>query len=217
MYCAMSNLMTVQDIADWPFTDQMGPADERVSIWDIRRGWRDRFWIVFSFQAVLAAAFGSWFELQFGNEPTAWHQARSIISNTMPYIVLVGPSSYLITEVSVLLSERYIEWKQKKGRVALAGWLTRRQQAWERGGRFEEPLPDAVDWRTEQANLRLILAHPRTLSDERKGDRLDDADLDARERRVLEVESWYGRKRLAEDRGEPFNEPYPSGNGMPRS
>ena len=217
MYCAMSNLMTVQDIADWPFTDQMGPADERVSIWDIRRGWRDRFWIVFSLQAVFAAMFESWFELQFGNEPTAWHQTRSIISNTMPYIVLVGPSSYLITEVSVLLSERYIEWKQKKGRVALAGWLTRRQQAWERGGRFEEPLPDAVDWRTEQANLRLILAHPRTLSDERKGDRLDDADLDARERRVLEVESWYGRKRLAEDRGEPFNEPYPSGNGMPRS
>ena len=217
MYCAMSNLMTVQDIADWPFTDQVGPADERVSIWDIRRGWRDRFWIVFSFQAVLAAAFESWFELQFGNEPTAWHLTRINIANTVPYIVLVGPSSYLIMEVSVLLSERYIEWKQKKGRVALAGWLTRRQQAWERGGRFEEPLPDAVDWRTEQANLRLILAHPRTLSDKRKGDRLDDADLDARERRVLEVESWYGRKRLAEDRGEPFNEPYPSGNGMPRT
>ena len=164
-----------------------------------------------------AAMFESWFELQFGNEPTVWHQARSIISNTAPYIVLVGPSSYLITEVSVLLSERYIEWKQKKGRIALAGWLTRRQQAWERGGRFEEPLPDAVDWRTEQANLRLILAHPRTLSDKRNGDRSDGADLDARERRVLEVESWYGRKRLAEDRGEPFNEPYPSGNGMPRS
>ena len=63
MYCAMSKLPTVQDIADWPFTDQVGQADERVSIWDIRRGWRDRFWIVFSFQAVSAAAFETWFEL----------------------------------------------------------------------------------------------------------------------------------------------------------
>ena len=31
----MSNLMTVQDIADWPLADQVDPADERVSIWDI--------------------------------------------------------------------------------------------------------------------------------------------------------------------------------------
>ena len=211
----MSKLPTSQDVADWPLADDVDPADERVSIWDIRRGWRDRFWIVFSFQAVLAAMFESWFELQFGSEPTAWHQTRSIISNTVPYIVMIGPVSYLITEVTVVLSERYLAWRRRKSREALAGWLTRRQRAWESGGRFEEPLPDAVDWRTIQANLRFILAHPRTLSDKRNGGRSDGADLDARELRLLEKEAWFGRKHLVEQGGGTFTEPYPSGNGMP--
>ena len=211
----MSKLPTSQDVAAWPPAGQVDPADERVSIWDIRRGWRDRFWIVFSFQAVFAAMFESWFELQFGNEPTAWHQTRSIISNTMPYIVLIGPVSYLITEVTVVLSERYLAWRRRKSRKDFYAWVDRWNEADDRGEDFDEEIPGSVDVRTMWEYATFLLHHRRVSSNGADTSSHRPGTLDARERRVLEIESWYGRKRLAEDRGEPFNEPYPSGNGMP--
>lgn len=213
----MATLDTSQGIDGTSARDWVDQADECVSIWDIRRGWRDKFWIVFSVQAFLATVFEGWFEFEFGIEPSAWHQARSIIANMVPYIVLIGPASYLITEVFVMLSEKYLTWRRRRSREALSGWLTRRQQAWQSGESFDEGIPKAVDWRHIEVNMDLILALPGSLSEERKCDESDQLDVSALKRRVLEMEAWYGRKRLAEDRGEPFSEPFPTDNGSHHS
>ena len=213
----MAKLTTNQSIADRSLVDRDDSTDDRVSIWDIRLGWRDRFWTVFSIQTLLAAMFEGWFELQFGSEPTAWHQARSIIANTVPYVVLIGPSSYMITEVIVMLSERYLKWRRKQSLEALAGWLSRRQQAWRNGEKFDELVPDTVQFRHLEANMKVIQASPESLEGEFRRDEGDRPDISSRERRVLEMEAWYGRKRLAEDRGEPFSEPFPTDNGSHHS
>ena len=138
-------------------------------------------------------------------------------SRTAPSIASIGPASYLITEVIVVLSEKYIEWKLRKSREALSGWLTRKADAWENGESFDEKLPKAVSWRHFDANIDLITATPKTLSEIRNRAKADGMDISTRERRVLEMEAWYGRKRLAEDRGEPFSEPFPGGKGAHRS
>lgn len=116
-----------------------------------------------------------------------------------------------------MLSEKYIEWKLRKSREALSGWLTRKADSWENGESFDERLPKAVNRRHIDANMELIAAPPQTLSEIRKRKKVDRADISTREMRILEMEAWYGRKRLAEDRGEPFREPFPTGNGAHHS
>lgn len=213
----MAKLPIGQRFADRTLVDRDDLTDDRVSIWDIRIGWRDRFWAVFSVQTLFAAIFEGWFELQFGSEPTAWHQTRSIITNTVPYIVLIGPSSYMITEGIVMLSERYLKWRRRQSLEALAGWLTRRDQAWRNGETFKELIPDTVEFRHIEANMKQIQAGPESLPENWNGAKSEELDASALKMRVLEMEAWYGRKRLAEDRGETFSEPFPSGNGAHHS
>ena len=110
-----------------------------------------------------------------------------------------------------MLSEKYLAWRRRRSREALSGWLRRRQQAWRGGKSFDEDIPDTVDWRHIEVNMDLILATPDSLSEERNGADSEDLDASALKSRILEMEAWYGRKRLAEDRGEPFREPFPSG------
>ena len=214
----MAKLPTYQDIAGWLPPHQMEPSDERVSIWEIRRGWRDRFWTVFSIQTLLAATFEGWFELQFGVEPTVWHQSRSIITSTVPYIVLIGPASYLITEVFVVFSEKYIEWRRRKSRRDFYAWVDRRNEAVERGEKLDEEIPSSVDVATMLEYAVYLQYHHKNEPSNGVGSSQSRAEtLDSRERRVLEMEAWYGRKRLAEDRGETFSEPFPTGNGAHHS
>lgn len=137
-------------------------------------------------------------------------------SRPAPSIASIGPASYVIAEVIVVLSEKYIEWKLRKSREALSGWLTRKADAWENGESFDEKLPKAVSWRHFDANMDLITASPKTLSEIRNRGKAYRSDITDRQR-VLEMQAWYGRKRLAEDRGETFTEPFPSGNGAHRS
>ena len=213
----MAKQTTGQRFADRQLVDRDDLTDDRVSIWDIRKGWRDRFWTVFSVQTLFAAMFEGWFELQFGSEPTAWHQTRSIITNTVPYIVLIGPSSYMITEGIVMLSERYLKWRRRQSLEALADWLTRRDQAWRNGETFKELIPDTVEFRHIEANMKQIQAGPESLPENWNGAKSDEINLSTREQRILEKEAWFGRKYLVEQSGGTFDEPYPNGNGTPHS
>ena len=128
----------------------------------------------------------------------------------MPYVSLIGPASYSVAEVFAVLSEKYLAWRRRRSREALSGWLQRRQQAWLGGESFDEDIPDTVDWRHIEVNMDLILATPDSLSEERNGADSDELDATALTSRILEMEAWYGRKRLAEDRGETFSEPFPA-------
>lgn len=110
-----------------------------------------------------------------------------------------------------MLSERYLKWRRRQSLEALADWLTRRDQAWENGETFKELIPDTVEFRHIEANMKQIQAEPGSLSAERNGAKSEELDARTLKTRVLEMEAWYGRKRLAEDRGETFSEPFPSG------
>ena len=116
-----------------------------------------------------------------------------------------------------MLSERYLKWRRRQSLEALAGWLTRRDQAWRNGETFKELIPDTVEFRHIEANMKQIQAGPESLPENWNGAKSEELDASALKMRVLEMEAWYGRKRLAEDRGETFSEPFPSGNGAHHS
>lgn len=116
-----------------------------------------------------------------------------------------------------MLSEKYLAWRRRRSREALSGWLQRRQQAWRGGKSFDEDIPDTVDWRHIEVNMDLILATPDSLSAETNGAKSEELDISNLKRRILEMEAWYGRKRLAEDRSETFSEPFPNSHQQGRT
>ena len=131
--------------------------------------------------------------------------------------MLIGQTSYLVAEIPIVLSEKYLAWRRRRSREALSGWLQRRQQAWLGGESFDEDIPDTVDWRHIEVNMDLILATPDSLPEETNGAKSDEIDISTREQRILEKEAWFGRKYLVEQSGGTFDEPYPYGNGTPHS
>lgn len=210
--------------------------DDRVSIWDVPRGWRDRFWIIFSLLIVLVASFEAWFQMRYAAEPTTWHQLRAIITGTAPYAVLIAPLTYIITEVTMVLSERYLAWRYKKGLekgleegreegreegieqavTEFRAWLKRRDEAMERGQEFNEP-PPWVGYGTSHTTNGSIHSAAAAGEVEQLKNRVRELESTVRESRernrmyqlLAKLEDWYIRKGMAEDLGEPFNEPHP--------
>ena len=212
--------------------------DDRVSIWDVPRGWRDRFWMTFSLLIALVAAFEAWFQMRYAPEPTTWHQLRAIITGTAPYAVLIAPLTYIITEVTMVLSERYLAWRFKKGLekgleegreegreegleqavTEFRAWLKRRDEAMERGEEFNEPPPwvgygtshttngnGSAQSTAAAGEVEQLKARVSELESTVRGSR----ERNHRFRILAELEDWYIRKGMAEDLGEPFNEPHP--------
>ena len=202
---------------------------ERGSVWDVPIDWREKFWVIFSVLMVAAAAFETWLETTYGEEPTPWHRFSAIIEGTVPYTALAAPISVLLTEVIRLLSEKYRQKRFRDGvrvgsertrgegveegvqigreqtRREFMDWLERRDAAAAAGVPFDEPPPgvEASGARSANGNGATATALP-------------DMVASAVDAALTDLVQWSVRKGVAEALGQPFNEPHPhnrNGNG----
>lgn len=126
----------------------------------------------------------------------------------------------------MVLSERYLAWRYKKGwekgveivTAEFKEWLARRDEAVARGVEFNEPPPWGFETAPMSANGNGS-AHSAAAAGEveqlkHRVRELESTVRESRERNhryqlLAKLEDWYIRKGMAEDLGEPFNEPHP--------
>ncbi len=118
---------------------------ERTAIWSVPEGWQTWFFILFSVQLLSLIGFVVWYEA-FLNAADSWPETILAIGRgASPFVILIAAESFILTEVAVMISERYLEKRFRDGQAAQhqrwVEWNNRRIAAEAAGEPFDEPPP----------------------------------------------------------------------------
>ena len=111
--------------------------------------WQRLYFILFSIQFLTVAALVAWHKAS-SKGASSWPDTLTNIGQTVSSLTLgVAAVSYIVTEVVVVLSEWYREWRYNKGvadgiaknQKEWEDWNRRREQAAAEGREFTEPPP----------------------------------------------------------------------------
>ena len=121
----------------------------RVAIWSVPEDWQRLYFILFSIQFLAATVLVAWHKAS-SKGANSWPDTLIDIGQTMSSLAIgVAAVSYIVTEVVVVLSEWYREWRYNKGvadgiaknQKEWEAWNRRREQAAAEGREFTEPPP----------------------------------------------------------------------------
>ena len=111
--------------------------------------WQRLYFFLFSIQFLAVASLVAWHKASSKGE-YSWPDILTDIGQTVSSLTIgIAAVSYLVTEVVVVLSEWYREWRYNKGvadgiakkHKEWESWNRRREQAAAEGREFTEPPP----------------------------------------------------------------------------
>ena len=115
--------------------------------------WQRLYFVLFSVQFLAVAALVAWHKAS-SKGANSWPDTLIDIGQTMSSLTIgIAAVSYIVTEVAVVLSEWYREWRYNKGvadgiaqgiaknQKDWEAWNRRREQAAAEGREFTEPPP----------------------------------------------------------------------------
>ena len=111
--------------------------------------WQRLYFILFSIQFLVVAALAAWHKAS-SKGANSWPDTLIDIGQTVSSLTIgIAAVSYIVTEVVVVLSEWYREWRYNKGvadgiaknQKRWEDWNRRREQAAAEGREFAEPPP----------------------------------------------------------------------------
>ena len=126
----------------------------RVAIWSVPEDWQRLYFFLFSVQFLAVTALVvAWYKVS-SKGANSWPDTLIDIGQTVSSLTLgIAAVSYIVTEVVVVLSEWYREWRYNKGvadgiaqgiaknQKEWEAWNRRREQAAAEGREFTEPPP----------------------------------------------------------------------------
>ena len=112
--------------------------------------WQKLYFILFSLQFLAAAILITWHKLATKGAAASWPETLIDLGQTISSLTIgLAAESYVITEVVVVLSEWYREWRYSRGfadgiaknQKEWEAWLRRKETAEAEGRDFTEPPP----------------------------------------------------------------------------
>ena len=121
----------------------------RVAIWSVPEDWQRLYFFLFSIQFLVVTVLVVWHKAS-SKGADSWPDTLIDIGQTISSLTIgIAAVSYIVTEVVVVLSEWYREWRYNKGvadgiaktHKKWEAWNRRREQAAAEGREFTEPPP----------------------------------------------------------------------------
>lgn len=135
------------------------PESDRVSIWSIAGDWRVVFYILFSVEVAAIVVLVGWREIFIKTDDAPIETILAIGTASAPNIftaAAINIAIIFIAEVIDMLAERYKRHRYEVGKAEerarnrkyiakLRAWNQERLEAAEKGGPFDEPMPEPDD------------------------------------------------------------------------
>ena len=121
----------------------------RVAIWSVPEDWQRLYFFLFSIQFLVVTVLVAWYKAS-SRGASSWPDTLIDIGQTISSLTVgIAAVSYVVTEVVVVLSEWYREWRYNKGvadgmarnQKKWVAWNQRRLEAETEGREFTEPPP----------------------------------------------------------------------------
>ena len=131
---------------------------KRVAIWSVPEDWQRLYFFLFSTQFLAASILIAWHKAATRGAAASWPEVLIDIGQTISSVTIgIAAESYVATEVVVVLSEWYREWRYNRGvadglaqgitqgaeqtQKMWEEWLRRKETAEAEGREFDEPPP----------------------------------------------------------------------------
>ena len=121
-----------------------------MAIWSVPEDWQRLYLFLFSTQFLAATALIAWHKVATRGAAASWPEVLIDIGQTISSVTIgIAAESYVATEVVVVLSEWYREWRYNRGvadgraeaHKEWENWLRRKESAEAEGREFDEPPP----------------------------------------------------------------------------
>ncbi len=157
-------------------------AEERTSIWSVFREWRGVYFALFVTQGIIGIAVVIWYELTQRTDDGWYETLREIDRGVLEAGAAAAVSSIIVTDTA-------------RNIMVLGGII---EDALRR--RRERQIAEAVEEALEKASSRIS---------EGRAEGREEGRAEGREEERSRWTAWNARRRDAESKGQPFDEPPP--------